>query len=208
MADRELLEVPSMPVRIILMLVLALPGLVMADAADGQFLGYQLGSNYQRSANTQAKVTTNGNLKITAENPIKPANLGDVALIATAGTLTIGYINALTWFDTEAEAREFGREYIKLLRAKYPDWAFGREELDANMKVVEVNLDKQPYNLRMRLTEGRRDGKMMWGISMTLTWLPGTKEAKAWSNLSNTQQTTAQQEDRKVLLEQADTRGL
>jgi len=194
--------------RIIVMLFIAMPGVVMADAADGQFMGYQLSSNYQRSANTQVQVTTNGNLKITAENPVKPANVGDVALIATAETLTVGYINALTWFDTEAEAREFGREYIKLLRAKYPDWAFGREELDSNMRVVEVNLDKQPYNLRMRLTEGRRDGKMMWRISMTLTWLPGTKEANAWNNMSSTQQIAAQQEDRKVLLEQADTRGL
>lgn len=197
-----------MPIRIILMLVIALPGAVVADAANGQFLGYQLGSNYQRSESTQAQVTTNGNLKITAENPVKPANVGDVALIATAGTLTIGYINALTWFGTEAEARGFGRQYIELLRAKYPDWAFGREQLDANMRVVEVNLDKQPYNLRMRLTEGRRDDKMMWRISMTLTWLSDTKEAEAWNNMSSTQQMAAQQEDRKVLLEQADTRGL
>jgi len=197
-----------MLVRVILMLVVAMPGVVMADAADGQFMGYQLGSNYQRSTKTQARVTTNGNLNITAENPVKPANVGDVALIATVGTLTIGYINALTWFDTEAEAREFGREYIKLLRAKYPDWAFGREELDANMYVVEVNLDKRPYNLRVRLTEGRQDGKMMWRISMTLTWLPGTKGAQAWNNLSSSQQIAAQQEDRKLLLEQADTRGL
>jgi len=197
-----------MLVRIILMLVIAMPGVVMADAAEGQFMGYQLGSNYQRSTNTQVRETTNGNLNITAENPVKPANVGDVALIATVGTLTIGYINALTWFQTEAEAREYGREYITLLRAKYPDWVFGREELDANMNLVEVNLDKQPYNLRMRLTEGRQDGKMMWRISMTLMWLSGTKEEKAWNNLSSSQQIAAQQEDRKMLLEQADTRGL
>ncbi len=197
-----------MPVRIILMLFIAMPGAVMADAADGQFMGYQLGSNYQRSASTQVQVTASGNLRITAENPVKPANVGDVVLIATAETLTIGYINALTWFDSEAEAREFGRQYIKLLRAKYPDWAFGREQLDANMKLVEVNLDRQPHNLRMQLTEGRREGKMMWRISMALMWLPGTNEAKAWNGMSSAQQTTARQEGRKVLLDQADMRGL
>jgi hypothetical protein len=197
--------------RIILMLLIVMPGTVMADAGVGQFMGYQLGSNYQRTANTQARATANGNLSITAEQPIKPVNVGDVTLIVTAETLTIGYINALTWFDSEAEAREFGRQYIKLLRAKYPDWAFGRERLDANMKVVEVNLDKQPHNLQMRLTEGRRDGKdgrTMWRISMTLTWLPGAKEAQAWGNMSHTQQLAAQQEDRKALLDKADTRGL
>ena len=197
-----------MPRRIFLMLVIAMPGLVMADAADGQFMGYQLGGNYQRSASTRAQVTFTGNLNITAENPVKPANVDEVTLTATAETLTIGYINALSWFDTEAEAREFGRKYFKLLRAKYPDWAFGRDVLDANMNVVEVNLDEQPYNLRMQLTEGRRDGKTMWRISMTLTWLPGTKEAEAWKNLSHTERMAAQQEKREVLLDQADTRGL
>jgi len=197
-----------MLIRIILMLVIAMPGVVMADAADGQFMGYQLGSNYQRSTNTQVRVTTSGNLNITAEHPVKPDNVGEVTLTVTAGTLTIGYINALTWFDTETEAREFGREYIELLRAKYPDWVFGREELDANLNVVEVNLDKPPHNLRMRLTEGRQDGKILWRISMTLMWLPGTEEAQAWNNLASSQQLAAQQEERKELLDKADTRGL
>ncbi len=194
--------------RIFLMLVITMPSIVIADAADGQFMGYQLGSNYQRSANTRTHITFTGNLKITAENPVKPANVDDVTLTTTAGTLTIGYINALSWFDTEAKAREFGREYFKLLRAKYPEWKLGRDVLDANMNVVEVNLYKQPYQLRMLLTDGRRDGKMMWRISMTLTWLPGTKEAEAWRDLSHTQRMAAQQEKREVLLDQADTRGL
>ena len=197
-----------MALRIFLMLVIAMPSVGMADAADGQFMGYQLGSNYPRSGNTRVQVTLSGNLNITAENPVKPTNVDEVTLTATAETLTIGYINALSWFDTEAEARDFGRKYFKLLRAKYPDWALGRDVMDANMNVVEVNLDKQPYKLRMRLTDGRRDGKMMWRISMTLTWLPGTKEAEAWRNLSHTQRMAAQQEKREVLLDQADTRGL
>lgn len=194
--------------RIFLMLVIAMPSVVTADAADGQFMGYQLGSNYHRSANTRVQVTFTGNLNITAEKPVKPANVDDVTLTATAETLTIGYINALSWFDTEAEAREFGREYFRLLRAKYPDWALGREVLDANMNVVEVNLDKQPYNLRMQLTEGRRGEKTKWRISMTLTWLPNTREAEAWKDLSRTQRITAQQKKREALLEEADTRGL
>lgn len=197
-----------MLIRFILVLVIATPGVVMADAAEGQFMGYQLGSNYQRGANTQVRVTTSGNLNITAENPVKPDNVGEVTLTATAGTLTIGYINALTWFDTETEAREFGREYIELLRAKYPDWVFGREELDANLNVVEVNLDKPPHNLRMRLAEGRRDGNIMWRISMTLMWLPGSKEAQAWNDLASRQQMAAQQEERNQLLDKADIRGL
>lgn len=193
---------------IVLLLVVAMPKIVLADASNGQFMGYQLGENYQRSGNTQVRETTSGNLAITAENPVKPANVGKIILIASPETLTIGYINALTWFDTEAEAREFGREYIGLLRAKYPDWLYGREVMGPDMRVIEVNLDKDPHNLQMQLSEGNRDGKKMWRLSMTLRWLPNSNEATAWSNLAFSQQAAIQQKDRQLLLERADTRGL
>ena len=144
---------------VFLVLALALPGVSLAGATEGQFMGYQLGASYQRSGQTQERITTSGNLAIEAENPIKPVDIGDVTLVVTPETLTIGYINALTWFDSEAEAREFGRKYVELLRAKYPDWAFGREVMDANVRVVEVNLDRHPHNLQIRLTKGPRDGR-------------------------------------------------
>ena len=189
-------------------LAFSLPCVSIADAAKGQFMGYQLGSTYERSPQTEALVTTNGNLKIIAEDAVKPTDVGDVTLVTTPDSLTIGYISSLTWFDTEEEARAFGRKYIKLLRAKYPGWAFGREEMDANMRAVEVNLDKPPYNLQMRLTRGDLSGKTGWRISMTLRWLPDTEEAKTWRRLSHAEQATVQQKDRELLLDQGDTRGL
>jgi len=193
---------------VFLFLALAMPGVIFADAANGQFMGYQLGDRYQRNTHTQERETTSGNLVIEAANPIKPADVGDINLVVTPDTRTIGLISALTWFETEAEAREFGRTYVKLLRAKYPDWAFGREVMDANLRAIEVNLDRHPHNLRIRLTEGPRDGQPMWRISMTLRWLPDTPEEKAWRNLSYDEQMAVQQKDHQLLLDQADIRGL
>jgi len=189
-------------------LAFGIPCVSIADAAKGQFMGYQLGSIYERTAKTETQVTTNGNLKITAENAVKPPDVGDVTLVTTPDSLTIGYISSLTWFDTEEEARAFGRKYIKLLRAKYPGWAFGREEMDANMRAVEVNLDNPPYNLQMRLTRGDLSGRSGWRISMTLRWLADTEEAKTWNRMSHAEQAAVQNKDRELLLEQADTRGL
>ena len=193
---------------VVLVLAVVLPDTGLAGAGEGQFMGYRLGDSYQRSGQTRERITTSGNLAIEAENPIKPADIGDVTLVVTPETLQIGYINALTWFGSEADAREFGRKYVELLRAKYPDWAFGREVMDANVRVVEVNLDKHPYNLQIRLTKGPRDGRTMWRISMTLRWLPETEEAKAWRSLSYAEQTAARDKNRQLLLDQTDTRGL
>ena len=76
------------------------------------------------------------------------------------------------------------------------------------MRAVEVNLDKPPYNLQMRLTRGDLSGKTGWRISMTLRWLPDTEEAQTWRRLSHTEQAAVQQKDRELLLDQGDTRGL
>jgi len=97
------------------------------------------------------EVTTTGNLLIAAGNPTKPVDIVKVSLIATPESRTIGYIIAASWYATESEAREVGRRYTELLRAKYPDWNFGRELMDASLRIVEVNFDKAPYNLQLRL---------------------------------------------------------
>jgi hypothetical protein len=197
-----------MPIRFILYLLITIPGLVMADASKGEFMGYLLGSNYQSGANTRKQTTTNGNLIITAESPIKPSNIAEVSLLTTAETLTIGYIDASQWFESEAEAREFGRQYVDLLRAKYPDWEFGRERMDNTLRIVEVNFDQPPYNLRLQLNESKRNGENMWRFSMTLSWIANAKAAQAWRDLSRSQHLTAQEAGRNQLLKSADLRGL
>ena len=197
-----------MPIRLILILLLAIPGLVMADAGSGKFMGYQLGNSYQLGANTRQQQTANGNLILTAENPVNPDDINEVSLVTTFRSLTIGHINAASWFKTEEEARAFGRKYVDLLRAKYPDWAFGREGMNTNLRIVEVNFDRPPYNLRLRISEDRRKGESMWRLSMTLGWLPDSKEAMAWRNTSRREHITAEEEGRQELLEDADLRGL
>ena len=199
-----------MSLRVVLLLVATffIPIVVNADAGDGDFMGYRLGNDYKRTVSTLTRTTTNGNVSITAEQPLKPDNISEVTLITTAETLTIGFINASSWFAGEDEARTFGKQYIELLRAKYPDWAFGREHMNANMRIDEVNLDKPPHNLQMRLTTGLQDGQPKWRLSMTLSWLEGTKEFAAWSNMSHTQQANQQEENRQNLLENTDVRGL
>jgi hypothetical protein len=195
-------------IRFFLIFLIVMPGMVLADASNGEFMGYRLGGDYQRTSSTQVQTATNGNLIIMADKPLKPANITEVSLVTTAESLTIGYINAASWFETEPEAREFGKHYVELLRAKYPTWQFGRERLDAQMHIVEINFDGHPFNLQMRLTEGKQNSKPMWRLSMTLGWMYESKEARAWRNMSLTQQVAAQEEGRKQKLENADTRGL
>jgi len=173
---RHLLLFFSMSIRLFLCCLLALPAGVVADASNGQFMGYELGTEYPAPPQ-DFEVTTTGNLLIAAGNPTKPVDIVKVSLIATPESRTIGYIIAASWYATESEAREVGRRYTELLRAKYPDWNFGRELMDASLRIVEVNFDKAPYNLQLRLVRDEYDGRSMWRFSMGLGWHRESRES-------------------------------
>jgi len=187
--------------------LLALPAVVFADASDGQFMGYELGTDYATTPK-QIERTTTGDVVIVAEDPFKPADIQQVKLFATAESRTIGYISAASWYATESEAREVGRRYAQLLRVKYPDWEFGRETMDASSRIVEVNFDKAPYTLQLRLVRDEHEGSTMWRFSMGLGWQPGTKEWRAWQDISTAQQSAAMATEREQILENSDVRGL
>ncbi len=196
-----------MSTRLFLCCLLALPTVVLADAGDGQFMGYELGTKYPASSQ-EAAVTTSGNLLITAENPTKPADIVQVSLIATPASRTIGYIIAASWFGSEREARDFGIRYVELLRAKYPDWDFGQEKMDENFDIVEVNLNEAPHNIKLSLARDERDGRSMWRISMGLGWDRDSQESAVWQNQAASEHNAARASEHERLMDNADIRGL
>jgi hypothetical protein len=196
-----------MPTRFLLCCLFALPTVVVADANEGQFMGYELGTEYPTPP-LDVEITTAGNLLIVAENPTKPADIVQVSLVATPESRTIGYIIAASWYATEGEAREVGRRYVELLRAKYPDWDFGRELMDASLRIVQVNFDKAPYNLQLHLVRDEYDGRNMWRISMGLGWNRESKELHAWRNKAATEHAAAKATEHEQLMKESDTRGL
>jgi hypothetical protein len=196
-----------MLIRFFLCCLLALPTAVLADAGDGQFMGYELGAKYPASSQ-KAELTTSGNLLITAEDPTKPADIVQVSLIATPDSRTIGYIIAASWFATEREARDFGTRYVELLRAKYPAWDFGQEKMDDNFDIVEVNLNQAPHNIKLSLARDERDGRSMWRISLGLGWDRESQESVAWQSQAASEHSAARASEHQKLMDNADIRGL
>jgi hypothetical protein len=193
--------------RFLLCCVLAAPTVAFADANDGQFMGYQLGESYPAEPQ-QSEITTSGNLLIVAEEPVKPASIDEVSLVATPNSRTIGYIAATSWHDTEEAARADGRRYAEALRTLYPDWDFGRELMDARLRIIEVNFDKSPYHLQLRLVRDQHDGRDMWRFSMGLGWQEDSSAWRAWQDQAADERAEAQSIDAERLADHPDFRGL
>jgi hypothetical protein len=196
-----------MPIRFLLCCLFAFPADVVADASAGEFMGYELGTMYPTQPQ-DIEITATGTLFFATENPTKPDDIVQVSVIATPESRTIGYIIAASWYETEGEARDVGRRYVELLRAKYPDWDFGRTQMDASARIVEVNFDKTPYNLQLRVVQEEYRGRSMWRISMGLGWYRQTKEWNAWRKQAATEHAAARETGYEQLLEESDIRGL
>jgi hypothetical protein len=196
-----------MPIRLLLCCLFVFPTVVIADAGDGQFMGYELGKNYPATPR-ETELTTAGNLLITAENPTKPADIVQVSLVATPESQIVGYIIASSWFSSEGEARAFGRRYVELLRAKYPDWDFGQEKMDENFDLVEVNFNKPPHNIKLSLARDDHDDRSMWRISMGLGWVSESNERNAWHAQATSEHAAAKASEHEQLMEKSDIRGL
>ena len=196
-----------MPRRFLLFCLLAVPGVAVPDANDGQFMGYQLGGSYPTVPKV-SEITTSGNVLIVAEDPVKPDGIDEVSLIATPETRTIGYIAATSWHDTEEAARANGRRYAEALRTIYPDWDFGRELMDARLRIVEVNFDKSPYNLQLRLVRDKHLGRDMWRFSMGLGWQTDSPNLREWQAQAASERTAAESSDAERLVDDPAFRGL
>lgn len=196
-----------MTIRLLLCCLLALPTVVFADASQGQFMGYELGTKYPTSPRN-VEVLTTGNLLFEAEDPIMPSGIVDVSVVTTPGSHTIGYIVAASWHETEEEARVVGRRFVELLRAKYPDWILGGEVMDEKMRIVEANFDKAPYNIQLRLVHDEYESHKMWRFTMGLGWNTESSELRAWQNQSATEYAAARAKVNEKLVNEEDIRGL
>jgi len=195
-------------IRLLLAILIMTPVAVLADAGQGEFMGYKLGDSYTVSDTTVMRSSASGNLIISAEAAVKPADIAEVSLLTTSESYAIGYIDAAQWFETEAQAREFGRKYYQILRAKYFDWVLGQERMNSDLQITELGFTKSPYSLQMRLEEDEHDGEPKWRLSMRLSWTNDSKEARAWRNMARTQHIAADEEGRQQVLKDADLRGL
>lgn len=196
-----------MPTRFLLCCLFTFPTIVVADAGDGQFMGYELGTKYPASPQA-SELTTTGNLLITVENPTKPDDIAQVSVIVTPESQTIGYIVAASWLASEREARDFGTRYVELLRAIYPDWDFGQEKMDENFDLVEVNFNKPPHNIKLSLARDEQDGRGMWRISLGLGWDEESQEWGLWQKQASTEHAAAKASNHKQLMGESDIRGL
>lgn len=181
-----------------------------ADANDGEFMGYRLNQRYPVTATTEKGRSAGGNTQVVAENPVMPADIESVRINCTVSTCTIGFIEAITHFETEQAARDFATKYYQLLRAKYPDWIVqtGQMGFNDDLRPVALSIDKPPHRLRLRLYDLPPGSDSKFRIGIGLSYLPDSREQVSWTDMALSERSARYESTEEKLLERSDTRGL
>jgi hypothetical protein len=75
-------------------------------------------------------------------------------------------------------------------------------------RIIEVNFDKSPYHLQLRLVRDQHDGRDMWRFSMGLGWQEDSSAWRAWQDQAADERAEAQSIDAERLADHPDFRGL
>ena len=100
-------------------LVIATSPAMAGDAYDGELFGYKIGEKYPVTDETKGFFSIVGSWEIVTEHPVKPDEMKEVRIVASAKTFIIGNIFSVTEFDTEKEAKAFAEKYENLLEIRY-----------------------------------------------------------------------------------------
>jgi len=95
---------------------------VVADANDGEYLGFTLGQSYAVPRGAVAKIHILGALDYAVDPHRRQQHLGSLSVYVSPGSSVIGSIFGEWYFTSERAAKSFLERYTQILENEYGDW--------------------------------------------------------------------------------------
>jgi hypothetical protein len=95
---------------------------VVADANDGEYLGFTLGQSYSVPRGAVAKDHIIGALDYAVDPHQRAQHLGSLSIYVSPGSSVIGSIFGGWYFTSERAAKSFLERYTQILDDEYGDW--------------------------------------------------------------------------------------
>jgi hypothetical protein len=161
-----------------------------ADANDGELFRYKLGNQYPINNQTEAI----GNFEsppffFPVEQPVKPANVGEVSLSFTPISFTILSIATNRSFEAQQEdaADNLVNEYKTLYKTKYSDWedttvsdCAGWPDCGKESAIMQMILTNGTYQLQISKSQ-HLFPPLPFTVSISLSYRPGSPQSDAAS---------------------------
>ncbi|MBU2675630.1 MAG: hypothetical protein KJP16_01015 [Gammaproteobacteria bacterium] len=159
---------------LIVMSLLLLSTSVIADANDGEYLGFKLGDTYSLPRDSVGRPHYIGALTYVVEAETRHQHLDSLSVNVSPQSSTIGGIFGEWYFPTERIAKSFADGYLQGLEQKYGDWRRRRSSLTNGHYQFWVDLEQRPPIV------DHWPSSKPFRVSTALLFAPDSAAQRAW----------------------------
>lgn len=159
---------------LIFICLLAVSAAALADANDGQYLGFKLGDRYSAPPGAAAGQHITGALIYAVDPESRHQHIGSLSIYVSPKSAIIGSIFGEWYFSSKRAALQFSDQYLQSLETKYSAWARRRNTLSNGDYQLWVDLEqKSPF-------VGHWPSDSKFRISVALTYAPESTLRRQW----------------------------
>ena len=165
--------------------LLFLSTVAFADANDGEYLGFKLGSTYSAPAGAIGREHTMGALVYIVNPHQRHQHLGSLSIYVSPKSSIIGSVFGDWYFSSKQTAQQFLDRHMQTLQTTYSGWKRGRNTLTKADYQMWVELEQKPPIVDHWPSDKK------FRVSVALVYAPESSVRNSWMTLvkreSNTQ---------------------
>ncbi len=155
--------------------------IVLADANDGEYLGYRLGDKFTLPPGAEGEQHITGAMIYEADPGTHPHHIDTISIYVTPGTSIIGSILGEWYFASERAAERFGDRYLAQLASRYTHWRRLDRSLTHGNYQLWVDIErKAPFTERWTSRKPFR-------VAIGLIYAPESSGRSEWAALVSTE---------------------
>ena len=163
--------------KLIFISLLFLSTVACADANDGEYLGFKLGSMFAASEGAIRREHTTGALVYIVNPHQRHQHLGSLSIYVTPKSSIIGSVFGDWYFSSKQTAQQFSDRYMQTLQTTYSSWKRGRNTLTNGDYQLWVDLEQKPPIVDYWASDKK------FRVSVALIYAPGSGVRNSWMTL-------------------------
>lgn len=167
---------PSLIVRfaIILSSLIFFSSSAIADANNGEFLGFKLGEKYAVPPGSSGKALITGAMYYAVDPEQRHQHMGSLSLYVSPKSSIIGSIFGGWYFSSKGKAQAFADHYLRLVEQQYGHWKRRRNVFTNGDYQLWVDLEEKPP------TYDHWPSEMDFRVSVALIFAPDSVPRGKW----------------------------
>lgn len=117
---------------------------VNADANDGEYLGFKLGSKLAAPDGAVGRDHISGALVYVVDHNLRHQHMGSLSVYVSPKSSLIGSVFGEWYFSSKRSAETFSNRYMETLENTYGDWKRKRNSLTNGDYQLWVDLEQKP----------------------------------------------------------------